>query len=122
MSDDKGGTPPPFTNEWKNEGHEPAKSSHPSFSDEDVAKAARPASAGEVFVQALGAIRPPQVAAPNFRTVGSSDFARDLARVLNIHSIDAKVGLPDFILASFLEKMLHDLGAHNDLFREWSRA
>lgn len=46
-------------------------------------------------------------------------FRDDLSRIINHHSIDAKLNVPDFILASFIENVLVDFNFANSATRRW---
>ena len=46
-------------------------------------------------------------------------FQEDLQRILNYHSMDAKLGVPDFILASYIENILVDFDHANQATRRW---
>lgn len=45
----------------------------------------------------------------------AEQFRRDLAAVINRHSIDAALGIPDYALADFLDKQLEHFQQYNGL-------
>lgn len=42
----------------------------------------------------------------NSQTVDMTEVVKDIADVLNRHSVDNMIGLPDFVLATFMVKTL----------------
>lgn len=51
--------------------------------------------------------------------VGPPTFKDELTRLLNYHSIDARVGMPDFLLADHLVNVVVSLEQVNKRHREW---
>lgn len=48
-----------------------------------------------------------------------SEFRKELIVLLNKHSMDTAANAPDFILAGYIERMIHALGDFNSAHMNW---
>ena len=61
------------------------------------------------------------VAEPIVDDQAPMDFPQELQTLLNKHGVDAKVGMPDFILSSFLVNIIVDLQHANAAHERWKQ-